>query len=420
MAVTPGVGILVPDSITAKEAGDLLRHSWSNETNMESLLVDPLMNIPLLTEPVDPGQDRKSFSLKEGYLFHDVTPPGMESYVRTVRLQLTKSLSGAAQEGNATYLLGNEEDIKVKQFSAYANDWRHGVTTQAYGIDYRENEPTKVYQSAKPLLAQWQGEYMGWNARMALIQRISSNLTTAPISLTPSWNQNWHIPGVASASQPAYSAVDATYETNIIAAMDGATQADAHLTVSNLLELEQVARDKYIKPVKWEGKELYFLYVCPEEYNFMRDSINTGSFGSYWQDTAALGSAELDKVIPSDKFVIGDGLVVCRDNRAAAIGQGIAAINAYYLKQGRNDERKVIAETKKWNANILLGQSALVKFQPEKPHYEEQYDVYKQFKGIGYFGACSYMIPSFDLDTKTDTSAQQEGSMIVPTERTIL
>ena len=62
MATTPGVGLLVPDSIETKGASDLLRQYWSNETYMESLQVDVLMNIPHLTEPVDPGKDRESFS----------------------------------------------------------------------------------------------------------------------------------------------------------------------------------------------------------------------------------------------------------------------------------------------------------------------------------------------------------------------
>lgn len=422
MANTAGVGILVPESITAKGASDLLRQYWSNETYMESLKVDVLMNIPYLTNPVDPGKDRNDFSLKEGYVFHDITPPGKDMYARSVRLQLTKSLSGAATEGTVGTLLGAEEDIQVKQFSVFANDWAHAVTTQTYGINYRENAPTKVYELAKPELAQWLGEYLGWNARMALLERISNNLTVAPISLTTAWNQNWYVAGLAAGSQPVYSEVDATHEDNILAALDAVTPSASHLTVSEILQIEEVAHDKFIKPIYFEGKELYFLYVAAEEYKRLRDSAVTGSFGEYWQQAAALPASSLDKVIPSDKFVMGDGIVVCRDRRAAALGTSPdptpTTLNSYYNKQGRNDERVGIADALKWNVNMLLGQHALVKFNPEKPHYEEQYDEYKKFKGIGYAGACSYMLPAFDLDTKTATSVQQEGSMVVSTERT--
>ena len=415
---TSGVGMNNPDSITAKGASDLLRFVWANETYKESLLIDVLMNIPYLTDPVDPGNDRNSFSLKSGKIFHDITPAGREAYARKVILQLTKSLNGAAREGNAQVLLGNEEDIKVKQFSAFANDWAHAVITQSYGIDYRENAPTKIYEEAKPLLAQWLGEYMGWNARMALVERISNNLTVAPISLTTNWNQNWYV--ASATTQPAYSATPATYKNNILTVMDAVTQSAAHLDIGMILDIEEEARNRYIKPIKFEGHDLYFFYVAPEEYKRLRDPAITASVGNYWVEAAALGSGELDKIVPGDKFVVG-GVVVCRDNRNAGIGSDTPAsttLNAYYLKQGRNDERTTIPDAKQWNANILLGESALVKFQPEKPHYEKQDDEYDKFGGVGYIGACSYQIPAFDLDTPTDSSAQQEGSMIVVTTRT--
>lgn len=421
---TAGVGMTTPLSLTGKDAAALTRTYWSDKTYQESLQVDPLINIPTLTGQVDPGNDATRFALKDGYLFHDITPPGMDAYAREVILQLTNSLVGAAQEGDAGLVLGNEEDIRVKYFTAFANDWGHGVTTQRFGINYRENEPTGVYPLAKPLLAQWFGEYNSWNARMAVVERISNNLTTTPISLTTSWNQNWHVAGLASTDQPVYDEIDATYQENIEDALDDIVTAGIagnHLTISNVLNIAKVARDRYIMPLKIDGRDFYFMYVASEEYDQLRDAGNSGSFAASWQETAGIGTGEIDKVIPGDKFVIGE-IVICRDVRNAVIaitgGPPSTGMAAFYLKQGRNDERTTATGTTLFNANLLLGKNALVKFQPERPHYEEQFDEYGKFRGVGYFGACSYMILAFDVGTKTATSVQQEGSMVVTTART--
>lgn len=417
-----GVGMNTPASIVGKGASELLRQYWSNKVYYESLQVDPLMTIPELTEPVDPGNDREEFSLKEGYLFHDITPSGKDIYSRSVRLQLTNALLGAAQEGDTAVLLGNEEDIRIKQFTAFANDWMHAVATQTYGITFRENAPTQIYERAKDLLSQWLGEYMGWNARMGIIERVSSTLTQSPVSLTAFWNQNWY--NVGATSQPAYDSVNADYLENIATSLNTITTpaTDSHLDITEILAIGDNARERYIKPIPFEGHDLYFMYVAPEEYRRLRDPGITGSFGNYWVEAAALGSGQLDKIIPGEKMVVGE-VVVCRDNRCAAIGEAedvnpaLTTLNAYYLKQGRNDERNAIAESGTWNANLLLGSHSLVKFQSEKPHFEEQYDEYSRFKGVGYTGACGYQVPAFDLDTKTDTSVQQEGSMVVLTNR---
>lgn len=418
---TVGVGIVSPSNLAGKDVDDgLLRIYWSNKIYRESLLVDVLMNVPYLTEPVDPGRDKDTFKLGENYAFHDITPGGMDKYSRSVRLQFTKSLSADAREGNAEPQLGFEENILLKWFSACANDWSHAVTTQEYGIDAREIFPSRIYQDAKPLLSQWLGEYFGYSARHALLERISPNLVKAPTSKTTAWNQNWHVVGLAEGSQPVYDSTDATYETNVYTAMNAVTESASHFTVDNILDLESKARFKYIKPLMWEGMELYFLYACDEEYTRLRKPSVAGSFGDYWLEVGALGSGKLNEIIPSAKFVIGNGIVVCRDVRAAALGIDVAAIASYYLKMGRNDQRIGIANTRKANVNMLIGAHALVKFQSEKPHFEDQYDEYKKFKGIGYFGACSYMIPAWDLDddAKTDTSVQQEGSMVCTTVRT--
>jgi hypothetical protein len=65
-----------------------------------------------------------------------------------------------------------------------------------------------------------------------------------------------------------------------------------------------------------------------------------------------------------------------------------------------------------------VGEAALVKFNPEPAHYEDQDENYKRYDNVGFFGACGYMIPVWQNDdTSSETLADriQEGSMLVLT-----
>ncbi len=128
-------------------------------------------------------------------------------------------------------------------------------------------------------------------------------------------------------------------------------------------------------------------------------------------------------VVPGAMGMVGDSIVITRDRRASTLDVAASAttISFGYMKQGRNDTRATarVANTN-YNCNWLLGQNALSKLVTEQPHYEEQKDRYGKFKGIGYFGAFAWQLCQWDDDargTSADSATQQEGSILVPTQR---
>ncbi len=435
---TSGVGMAKFTDIGTRNVDEgLLRRAWSNQIKYEALLSDPLFSIPGLTGQIDPGKSKATVPNK---VFQDVTPEGDGKFARSVTLQLTKALSGSAKEGrNTDNVMGNEENIKLKYFNAFANDWGHGVTGQSYGIDFREMKPSQVYEKVKPLLSQWYGEYNGYSARHSVLYSVSPNLLQAPTSTqinanlgvgtalgAAPLNPNSYVMGsgdITLADSSAAYADQEAYEDAVKTALDAVAVGDAHLSIRKLLDLVDWAAESYIQPIVWEGYELYMLYAHPREFTNMLDPDVAGSFSKYWVDAASLGSGEMKKVIPGADFVVGDSIVVCRDRRVPAFGVDNTTITDPtvdgFVLPGRNDTRKSIDTTnyKKFYANMLFGESALVKFEPEAPTYRGQDDNYEKYNNVGYFGACSWMTPRWALNESVNTPAdiQQEGSAIVYT-----
>ena len=420
---TSGVGLNKPNSLSQMGVSSgLLRTAWANDIYMESLQQEPFFNSAGLIEVVKIGTEGYQMPNK---IFMNVTPSGKDGKgARDVILSFCKSLQGTGRFGNAEGQLGQEERINLKYAKFYANDWSHAVSGESFGIDFRELTPYQIYLKAKPLLAQWFGELNGYFAREATCQTRSLNLTKSPISLSQPLNPNWYVPGVATASQPAYKVSAAVHENLVGAALAGVVDANCHLTIPNLMKISDFAHDKYIKQMNVMGYDVHCLCVHPDEYRYLLDPSNSLSWGKYWVDAAALNN-DLNKLFPGMLGVINESLVVMRDRRSPTITlSGTSADYTFtfgYLKPGRNDTRATARVANvNFNANLLYGANALAKFEPEMPHYEEQYDEYDKYYGVGYFGAFAWQLPIWDIDTPADSpslTTQSEGSMMVPTSR---
>jgi hypothetical protein len=417
---TFGVGLQTPNNLATQGVDTgLLRTAWANDIYMESLMQEPFFNSAGLIETVKVGNDGYQIPQKA---FMNVTPSDKNGKAaRDIVLSFIKSLSGTGRFGNGERLLGNEEQMVLKYASFYANDWAHAVSGESFGIDFRELTPYQIYEKAKPLLAQWFGELNGYFAREALCETRCLNLSKAPMSLTQPLNPNWYIPSVASSSQPEYSATAAVLEQNVGNLLNTTTSTNMHLTIPRLLSLSDYAHDQYIKEMNVAGYNVHVLCASPDEYRRLIDPNETNSWAGYWNTSAALVN-DLNKVIPGVVGVIGESLVVMRDRRAPTLTLGGASsdwsLTFGYMKPGRNDGRATgrTANTH-FNLNPLLGANCLAKYEPEMPHYENQYDEFGKYYGVGYIGAFSWQIPIWDVDTSTDTSAQQESSIIVATQR---
>lgn len=404
--------------------GGLLREAWANQIYLESLQVDPLINAPTLTESIGAGNDGQKVPEK---IFMNVTKGISDSKgVRDVVLSFLKSLSGDGNFGRDVQgQAGEEEQMSLKYCKFFSHDWSHAVAAETFGIDFRELSPYDIYERAKPLLAQWLGELDGLFARQAICETRSENLAKAPLSLTQPINPNVYIMD-ATAPVPTYTGVADDYEDNVVDALEsGNVTCDAttcHFTVSNLLTLSDVANDAYIRPMKIGGYDAYILCMCPDEYRRMIDPAVTGSWQAFYKEVAA--TSDIAAKVPGAMGMVGDSIIITRDRRAATAVVSSSDVTFGYMKMGRNDTRSTNrVANQDFNCNALLGQGALAKYISENPHYEEQRDRYGQFKGVGYFGAFAWQLCQWDddaLGTSSDTSTQQEGSMLVFTTRVLV
>lgn len=412
------------NGLSDKEASALIRLGWSKEIVYEGIKFDIMSNIPSLTGLINPGKDKQFVSNK---IIQDITPSGMDKFARTIIMERISALSGTGKFGigvsdGVDTVLGNEENVRLKYFKVYANDWAHAVTGQNYGFNYRDQKETEIFDKVKGLLAQWYGELDGYFMRHAYTQGVSPNLEKDPINLDTYYNDNIYILNsedtfLTSSDYDDYTA----YETAVLAALgDVAAADDGKYTVTKLLRIASQAAEADIKPVNWNGLDLYVLYIHPEDFDDLIDPSVDGSFGKNWVAAASLGTGDLDKVVPGAEFVVAQTVVVARDRRAPRFQYVAAGTSGFkYLLPGRNDQRKGLATTgaNVFNVGILVGESALVKFNPEPAHYEDQDENYKRYNNVGFFGACGYMTPTWQNDDETPTDDLsdriQDSSMLV-------
>ena len=412
---------IATDALANTEA--LRRIAWSKQITMESLLADPMLNIPTLTGQIDPGVSTK---MVPGKVIQDVTPEGDGKYSRSVVLEYIQALNGTGYYGSdVDSILSNEENIRVKYFKAYSNDWATAVAGAKFGIVFREQEPSKVFSHAKPLLAQWWGEREGSFVRQAYCQSVSENLTVAPVSQLPQLNANTYVvdsatPLLQISGYDTYALYAQAVVTSLETITGSVESGTGFLNVRKLMDLADAAANSYIRPISFNGKDLYILYVAPSEFTNLIDPAIAASFGANWVAAAAV--QDLNKVIPGAEFVVADTIVVCRDRRcptAYILNTGASTdVTFNYVKMGRNDERKtVVANSVVFNANILVGESALVKFHSEPPHYEDEDYMYTKYNNVGFFGACGYQVPVFtNSDDTADpdfANSTQESSIVV-------
>jgi len=423
---TPGVGmgqmVSMAGSKVASADKGLLRRAWSTKITLESLQYDSYMNYPALTGEIKAANDGK-FTSMPGNIIQKVTAEGSKG-ARSVTMQYTLALSGTVYEGmGVDDAMGHEEDVAMLYCNAYSGDWGKGVTGQNYGVAFREKNPLKIFQLSKPLLAQYVGELMGKYKREALCQSVSHNIVAAGIGIDQMTNFNTYVVGNAvpftkMSSYTSYS----LYIAAVIAKVGNIDAGDV-LTVKTFIALASAAKKANIRPVKWEGRELYILNINDDEFMSQFDPTNTGGIAKYWVEAAALGSGKLNEVIPAANFVIANSIVICSDLRAPQCKVDSGDLAFSYMLPGRNDQREVLTG-EFYNVGILLGEDALFELETEAPHYEQQSDVYNKYTNTAQWGATGFQTPLWMNDDVTfatghstpitnATKTRQESSMLV-------
>lgn len=386
----------------------LQQRFWDNKLRMESVVADPFQMFE------GTYNDQKK-SMSNGVMIH-VNLKGKRSAV----ISLLKRISGAGVTGRAT-LVGNEVDQDTRELIVYANELRHAVNSEQYGIDANEKSPYKLLEAIQPQLSFWLGEIKGKYKREAIVEKFSVNLTAAPISATKSLNENILVKNVnmifTGDNQADYqaSANNAAYIEDVGDALNAAGTTSAALwDVTFLSRIQYYATTtKKIKPLD-NGR--YVVMVPSRQAAFLKDPQNTESLYAVFKDSHL---QELVKKWGYDQYLGSFGqLDLFEDPRAPVFdltgANGSWAISVKYKGAGDDDDRTSTSGTV-FDCGMLLGREALVETEYEAPHFEDEVQDYNMIKGIGIATGIGYQRVVFynDATSETRSSTINQGSALL-------
>ena len=351
-----------------------------------------------------PAEAADIFSQFRGDIIGESVLPGTPFVVvkqtgqTTLVMGLVKALNGAGKNGRDA-LSGSEEKLATIPFTAYSNEFKHGVNQDRFGIDAQANKPYALLEVAVPLLNEYMEKTLGTHRRQGLLQRYSYNLTFAPTSRTQHWNSNFYVGGVAFASQPTYSDTLATYTTNIATAMPASPAAGANvMNLANIKNLEKWIRtQKRIKPYK--GQKYIVTVPTNQKYALMDETTGIGKLTL----NTTTNSMNLENWIGS-----WGSLEFIEDIRSTMLTR-VDANNLTATYTTVDDSRPGTGTTN-WDVSFILGADSAVELELEARHLERDNTVeYGREARVGAYA--NYGVQTLEWPNATD-DMENYGSAI--------
>lgn len=374
----------------------LQQRFWDNKLRMESVVADPF-------QMFEGTYNDKKKQMPNGIKVH-VDLKGKRSAV----ISLLKRLSGSGVTGRST-LIGNEVDQDTRELIVYANELRHAVNSEQYGIDANEKSPYRLLEAIQPQLSFWLSEMKGKYMRQAIVEKFSSNLTAAPISATQTLNENILVKNVnmiyTGANQADYqaSANNGAYVEDVGDALNAAGTTSAALWDVTFLSRIQYWASVHKKIVPLDNGR-YVVLVPSRQAAFLKDPQNSESLFGVFKDSHIL---ELTKNWGYDQYLGSFGqLDLFEDPRAPLFdltgSDGSWAISVKYKGAGDDDDRTSTSGTV-FDCGMILGKGALIETEYEAPHFEDEVQDYNMIKGVGIATGLGYQRTVFYNDAASET-----------------
>lgn len=374
----------------------LQQRFWNSKLQMESVVADPFQMFGGL-------YNDKTKQMPNGVMIH-VDLKGKRSGVLT----LLKRLSGSGVTGRST-LIGNEVDQDTRELIVYANELRHAVNSEQYGIDANEKSPYRLLEQIQPQLSYWLGEMKGKYKREGIVEHYSTNLTVAPISKTKTLNENILVKNVniTTADQANYqgSADNAAYIEDV-----GDALTAAGTTSAALWDVTFLSRIQYwatvVKKIVPLDNGRYVVLVPSRQAAFLKDPQNSESLFAVFRDSQI---TELTKSWGYDQYLGSFGqLDLFEDPRSPVFdltgSNGSWAIAVKYKGAGDDDSRTSTSGTV-FDVGMILGKGALIETEYEAPHFEDEVQDYNMIKGIGIAAGFGYQSTVWYNDATSETRA---------------
>lgn len=342
--------------------------------------------------------DRK---MPDGIVNRVMLKPGMNSHTIGMLLDLV----GAGIQGAGKNLTGNLEDMVLRNFQVYANDVRHGVNIEQYGLYAHRNAAYDMAEKSNFLLGRWLKARRGKHFRQAALERVSDNLEQAPTSLTSGFNMNILIKNITAAQQPTYNSTLATYTGNILTALDNAgTAAAAQLDADFWSALE------YYVTVVWKLQPLdngtYIVTIPAKSAVYLKQISNTD--GLLGLSRTAYVEELSRKTFQQVLFQIGKFVIVVDDRAPIMVYNTTnSTITPYYRDVGSTDDRSSYSQggaNRVFDVGFVLGKAAITETISMRPRYDDDFTDLNRLRDIGMSTTYGMQVTEFDADTATSST----------------
>jgi hypothetical protein len=337
-----------------------------------------------------------------------------DSIVQNVNLQpgsnqhtigMILDLTGSGRQGAGINLVGYTETMVTRRFTVYANDVRHGVDTEQYGLYAHRNEAYGILKKVNPLLGKWLKARRGKHIRQALLETVSDNLTASPTSLTNKWNRHIFVKNAAITSQPTYDNTLANYTANIVAALSSAgTSTSANVDTNFFTTLEYYVTNVWKMMPLDDGS--YIVTVPSRQAVFLKQLQSSTSFA---------GLQRLSLVQKYVEAAYGQYLMqfgrfhMVVDDRAPVINYNTSTsvLTTAYRDVGSTDSRSSYTNTgsnRVFDVGYVLGKAAVTCTTAMKPRYDDDITDFNRLRSIGVSTTYGYQVTEFEAETATTTS----------------
>jgi hypothetical protein len=319
----------------------------------------------------------------------------------TITMSLIRDLTGSGQTGSgAKALVGKSEQMLTKQFVAHADELAHAVPHEAFGKAAFERKPYDFYTAAVQGLGLWNRKQRGVRIRQSLSEGKDLILTgsTNQNGLTSAANyphSNIFVMGVAAASQPAFSATIGTYAGNVYAA--AAAIADPTLDRLDVLS-EYLSVVRPVKGVRMNGsKEMWIVTVPTRAMTILRGILRT-----------LIAQTDNIKALGVTGAIEYGNLILVEDTRAprVTIVDDTSFTHSYY---GVTDARAATGAGVS-DVGYVLGAGAVLEYELEKLHFQNEIQQFDRVKEIGTFVTCGFNRMDWDDDLGTIADARKNYS----------
>jgi len=329
---------------------------------------------------------------------------------KTKTISLLKDLTEEGRSGSQG-VLGFEEKQVTKEFNLYADEVKHAVAFQNYGVEAFLKAPYKFMPAINTQLSKWHADVDGMRVRQALCLGKDSKLvaSTNQTGLTTSdqyIHPNVFVMGASVATQPAYSATQNTY-VDAITATAVQTAGANNVTLDGLDALTEWATSiKRIAGVTGrDTKQMYIVTLPPRQVTWMRNLMR--SLNQYDNNEKAI-SGEIGRfgnlIIVEDVFAPRVTTTTGgTDTATFSFARGNSA-------DGRATPAALTSGAGVFDVGFILGASAVIDYVMEDSHFETEKQDYNRISGIAALKTCGYNRVDWDLVAGTNAATRENTS----------